>query len=283
MAETILIVENNPETLELLRRIMERDGYETILANDGEKGLAYAYRYKPDLIILDRLIPKLNGLQLCRKLKERDDTRHIPVVFLTILDAEQDIIEGLKAGADDYISKPFSPDELSVRVERVLFRSIRSTIEDLLSETTAADSRIDCLEVLGEKLLNTEKSMRNKLKQRLATLVEHCNRWNTLLRSYRYPSRADGRDTEPAVSNELRVVEEQNRYFTNIDRDYRLIRWLASLLYRQSSGAACAPSGTDKTRSRLRRMYAESTIILHKIAAARHVIYKTRNLLLAEI
>ncbi|MEJ2722637.1 MAG: response regulator, partial [bacterium] len=165
MAETILIVEDNLETLELLRRIMERDGYETILANDGEKGLSYAVRYLPDLIILDRLMPKLNGLQVCKKLKEQENTRNIPVVFLSILDSEHDVIDGLRAGADDYITKPFSPDELSVRVQRVLFRSVRSTIEDLITERGAPDDPVDCFTPLVEKLTVTEKGLREKTLQ----------------------------------------------------------------------------------------------------------------------
>lgn len=122
MEETILIVEDSPETLELLRRVIEKDGYKTILANDGEKGLNYALHYMPDLIILDRLLPKMHGLQICKKLKEMDETKEIPIIFLTILDSERDIIDGLKAGADDYIKKPFSPDELLSRIERVLYR-----------------------------------------------------------------------------------------------------------------------------------------------------------------
>jgi len=122
MQETILIVEDTPETLELLRRIIEKEGYSTVLANDGEKGLNYAQKYKPDLILLDRLLPKMNGLQICKKLREMREMDGTPVIFLTVLDSEKDIVDGLKSGADDYITKPFSPDELLARVERVLFR-----------------------------------------------------------------------------------------------------------------------------------------------------------------
>lgn len=122
MEETILIVEDSPETLGLLRRIIEKSGYKTVLANDGEKGLSYAQRYKPDLILLDPLLPKMNGLHICKKLKSIEETEAIPIIFLTVLDSERDIIDGLKAGADDYIKKPFSPDELLARIERALFR-----------------------------------------------------------------------------------------------------------------------------------------------------------------
>lgn len=120
--DTILIVEDSPETLELLRRVIEKEGYRTILANDGEKGLQYALKYKPDLIILDRLLPKLPGLQVCNRLRQNASMHDTPIIFLSVLDSEKDIIDGLKSGGDDYITKPFSPDELLARIERVLFR-----------------------------------------------------------------------------------------------------------------------------------------------------------------
>lgn len=266
MAETILIVENNPETIELLRRIMERDGYTTILANDGEKGLSYAFRYMPDLIILDRLIPKLNGLQLCRKLKEQENTRHIPVVFLTMLDGEQDIIDGLKAGADDYISKPFSPDELSVRVERVLFRSVRSVIEDLLSDTAAPSSRADCLEPLIEKLQNTEKKLRYNLRQKINTLTELCRHWNSLFRGPKEEILA-------LIREQSRAVERQSVQFARIEHQYKLVRWLASLMYRLLHEMDTQLENTSSSSS-LKRMYAESTVVMQKIEAARHILEK---------
>jgi len=265
MAETILIVENNPETIELLRRIMERDGYKTILANDGEKGLSYTNRYMPDLIILDRLIPKLNGLQLCRKLKEQENTRHIPVVFLTMLDGEQDIIDGLKAGADDYISKPFSPDELSVRVERVLFRSVRSVIEDLLSDTPAPSSRSDCIEPLIVKLLSTEKKLRHNLRQKMHTLIELCHHWNSLFREPK-------EETHALITEQSRTVEQQSVQFVRIEHQYTLVRWLTSLMYRLLHEMYAQSESTSS--SRLKRMYAESTIVMQKIRAARHILEK---------
>ncbi|MFW6138907.1 MAG: response regulator [Spirochaetota bacterium] len=122
METTILIVEKSPEILELLRRFIEKAGYNTIIATDGEKGLKYARRYLPHLVVAERLLPRMNGLQLCRKIKDSSETEHIPVIFLSILDSEKDIIEGLKAGADDYVKKPFSPDELVARIEVVLHR-----------------------------------------------------------------------------------------------------------------------------------------------------------------
>jgi len=122
MEKSILIVEDSPETLELLRRIVENEGYITIVANDGEKGYKYALKHKPDLIILDRLLPYMDGLTICKKLKENPETKNIPIIFLSILDTEKDIIEGLKCGADDYMKKPFSPNELLARIETIINR-----------------------------------------------------------------------------------------------------------------------------------------------------------------
>ncbi len=127
MNETILIVEDSLEILELLRRIIEKQGYRAILAGDGEKGLSYARRFSPDLIILDRLLPKMNGLQVCETLKSDKGTEDMPIIFLSVLDSEKDIVEGLKSGADDYIRKPFSPDELIARIETVLHRYKQKT------------------------------------------------------------------------------------------------------------------------------------------------------------
>jgi DNA-binding response OmpR family regulator len=126
---TILIVEDTPETLELLRRIVEKEGYRTILANDGEKGVLYAQKYHPDLILLDRLLPKLPGLQVCKRLRQNEAVKNTPIIFLSVLDSEKDIVDGLKAGGDDYVTKPFSPDELMARIERVLYRYRRDMVK----------------------------------------------------------------------------------------------------------------------------------------------------------
>ena len=220
-------------------------------------------------------MPKLNGLQVCRKLKEQENTRHIPIVFLTILDSEQDIIEGLEAGADDYITKPFSPDELSVRVKRVLFRSVRSTIEDLLSETITPDSKTGCLELLVEKLLKTENTLRNKLRQNMDTLVELCSNWKTLFLEPTFTSNYSREEIFSLVSRELRNVKLQTERFTKMMCHYQLIRWLSALIYRLDREMNGQPTDGSEIPSRLKRMYAESFIIMEKIATARRILSKT--------
>ncbi len=122
MDKIVLIIEDSPDTLELLRRVVENSGFKSLVASDGEKGYRYAIEHKPDFIILDRLLPFMDGLTICKKLKNNPETEDIPIMFLSILDSEKDIVEGLKAGADDYMRKPFSPDELVARIERILER-----------------------------------------------------------------------------------------------------------------------------------------------------------------
>jgi DNA-binding response OmpR family regulator len=279
MAESILIVEDNLETLELLRRIMESDGYKTILANDGEKGLRYASRYKPTLIILDRLMPKLNGLQVCRKLKEQENTRHIPVVFLSILDSEQDIIDGLKAGADDYITKPFSPDELSVRIERVLFRSVRSSIENLLIERIPQSTLADCFNLLTEKLLRTEKNLRDKLRQNMTILTETGHSWTALFRGQKEGGNQNKIEDPSLISRELRTVNRYTAYFTKALTDYGFLRWLIALMYRLGREISEEFITENESAYMLKRMYAESTVILQRIKSALHILEKTGHFL----
>jgi DNA-binding response OmpR family regulator len=279
MAESILIVEDNLETLELLRRIMESDGYKTILANDGEKGLRYASRYKPTLIILDRLMPKLNGLQVCRKLKEQENTRHIPVVFLSILDSEQDIIDGLKAGADDYITKPFSPDELSVRIERVLFRSVRSSIENLLIERIPQNTLADCFNLLTEKLLRTEKNLRDKLRQNMTILTETGHSWTALFRGQKEGGNQNKIEDPSLISRELRTVNRYTAYFTKALTDYGFLRWLIALMYRLGREISEEFITENESAYMLKRMYAESTVILQRIKSALHILEKTGHFL----
>lgn len=120
--ESVLIVEDDPDIVELLQYTLEREGYPVLIARDGEKGLSEARRRKPGLIVLDLMLPGLDGLEVCRTLKADDSTRSIPVVMLTAKGEESDVVLGLEFGADDYMRKPFSPRELVARIRAVLRR-----------------------------------------------------------------------------------------------------------------------------------------------------------------
>lgn len=132
--ETILVVEDDPDIVELLEYSLEREGYKVLAASDGEKGLSEARRRKPALVLLDLMLPGLDGLSICRALKEDGATKDIPVMMLTAKGEESDVVVGLEFGADDYVRKPFSPRELIARIRAVMRRSqpapaVRSRIE----------------------------------------------------------------------------------------------------------------------------------------------------------
>jgi two-component system, OmpR family, alkaline phosphatase synthesis response regulator PhoP len=119
----ILVVEDEPDIRELVRYNLEQEGFRIVEAADAERALAIVRQEKPALLMLDLMLPGMDGLRLCRMLRERSDTADIPIVMLTARAAEIDRVLGLEMGADDYITKPFSPRELVARVRAVLRRT----------------------------------------------------------------------------------------------------------------------------------------------------------------
>ncbi len=122
-SQTIVVVEDEPDILEVLSYNLRRSGFNVSSAQDGAKGLELVRQSAPDLVVLDLMLPSMDGLDVCRFLKKDDQTRHIPVIMLTARSEESDIVLGLGVGADDYIAKPFSPHEFIARVKAVLRRS----------------------------------------------------------------------------------------------------------------------------------------------------------------
>jgi len=114
---TVLVVDDEPVVRDVVARYLERDGYETLEASDGEEAKQILAREEPALVVLDVMLPGLNGLELCRWIRETSNT---PVILLTALGEEADRIAGLQLGADDYVTKPFSPRELAIRVGNIL-------------------------------------------------------------------------------------------------------------------------------------------------------------------
>ena len=130
--ETIFIIEDEEDIQELLRYNLEREGYAVTGFLTGEDGLQVIGEKRPDLILLDLMLPGLDGKEICRQLKRDESTADIPIIMLTARGEESDIVAGLELGADDYITKPFSPKVLSARVGAVLRRmKSSSTPEDL--------------------------------------------------------------------------------------------------------------------------------------------------------
>jgi len=129
----ILLVEDDPAILEGLTAILNEESYETITADDGEKGLALALKESPDLIVLDIMLPKMNGLDLLQILRNREK-RNVPVIMLTSRKEEIDRVMGLEFGADDYVTKPFSTRELLARIKAVLRRvSVMQQLPEIIS------------------------------------------------------------------------------------------------------------------------------------------------------
>jgi len=116
----ILIVDDDPTILDVLGRYLQREGYQVAMAEDGLSAMAAAETGAPDLVVLDLMLPGIDGLEVCRRLRESSP---VPVVMLTALGEENDRIVGLEVGADDYVCKPFSPRELVLRVQSVLRRA----------------------------------------------------------------------------------------------------------------------------------------------------------------
>lgn len=120
---TLLVIDDELDLVELVRFNLEREGYRVLGAADGEAGIAAALREKPDLVIVDLMLPGIDGFEVCRELRRRPQTAQVPILMLTAKSAEADRVVGLELGADDYVTKPFSPRELVARVKALLRRS----------------------------------------------------------------------------------------------------------------------------------------------------------------
>ena len=116
----VLVVDDDKKIVNLVALYLKNEGYQVITSSDGEEALNLFYRQKPDLIVLDLMLPGVNGIDICRIIREKSN---VPIIMLTARTTEEDKIEGLKIGADDYVTKPFSPRELVARVGSVLRRS----------------------------------------------------------------------------------------------------------------------------------------------------------------
>jgi DNA-binding response OmpR family regulator len=160
--ETILIIEDDPVMLRGLKDNFEFKGYGVLTAADGEEGLNAALNKKPDLILLDIMLPKINGYEICRLIRKENLT--MPIIMLTAKGEESDIILGLNLGADDYVTKPFSIKELLARAEAFLRRS-RQTEQDIYE---FGDYRLD---IPARKL--TCKSDEIKLSPKEFSLLEY--------------------------------------------------------------------------------------------------------------
>ena len=128
----ILVVEDDDALGTLLRYNLEREGYLVALATDGEEALIQADESLPDLVVLDWMLPKVSGIEVCRRLRQRPQSRNVPIIMLTARGEESDRIRGLDTGADDYVVKPFAVTELAARIRAVLRRLRPGLAEDVV-------------------------------------------------------------------------------------------------------------------------------------------------------
>ena len=129
MQPYILVMEDEDALATLLQYNLEKEGYDVVIASDGEEGLVQVDERQPDLVLLDWMLPKVSGIEVCRRLRGRAETRNLPIIMLTARGEESDRVRGLDTGADDYLTKPFSMVELIARIRAVL-RRIRPGLAD---------------------------------------------------------------------------------------------------------------------------------------------------------
>jgi two-component system KDP operon response regulator KdpE len=152
MSEKILVIDDEEPTVQLIGMLLERRGFEVIKAYRAEEGLRKAYRYQPDLVLLDIMMPDMDGWEVCKRLREMSD---VPIIFLTARSEVKDVVRGLEMGADDYVLKPYDNDELIARIKAHLRRAPRPNMsEEMVFD--GGDFRIN--------FMNREVYVRNEIK-----------------------------------------------------------------------------------------------------------------------
>ncbi|MQG21446.1 MAG: response regulator transcription factor [SAR202 cluster bacterium] len=161
MASTVLIVEDDPHTAKIVELYLNRDGHKVIATGDGTRGLDLARQINPDLIVLDVMLPNMNGIEICRILRLESD---VAIVMLTARVEENDRLAGLDIGADDYVTKPFSPKELAARIRAVLRRTkndaLRNGPDELKYENITINISDHSVEINGDSIQLTPTEFR---------------------------------------------------------------------------------------------------------------------------
>jgi len=168
MARTILVVDDEPTLRETLAEALDADGFRVVTAADGREALARFREHRPELVVLDLMLPELSGIEVCRIIRQESD---VPILMLTAKSSEVDKIVGLELGADDYVTKPFSLRELSARIRALLRRSEQVASEGLAT-VTVGDLTVD---LAGHRLLRDGEvvPLKPKVFELLAFLVRH--------------------------------------------------------------------------------------------------------------
>ena len=152
----ILVVDDLEVNVTLIKAYLKDAGYEVITANSGKEALTKAFFYKPDLVILDVMMPVMDGYEVCQILKDNEDTRSIPVIFLTALQETKDKVKGLEVGGEDFISKPFNDIELLARVRSLL--RIKYYNEQIINQNKKLQKELEMARILQKCRTSTRKS-----------------------------------------------------------------------------------------------------------------------------
>jgi len=169
MSQTILVVDDEKDIVELMRYNLVQAGFRVVSASDGQQALDVARRERPDLVVLDLMLPTLPGTEVARLLRQEEKTRAIPIVMLTARGSEVDRIVGFELGADDYVVKPFSPRELVLRVQAILRRDARDESEEkIIFDPLVIDLAAHVVRLKGREvgLTATEFKLLHRLARR---------------------------------------------------------------------------------------------------------------------
>jgi len=214
----ILIVEDEPKMVAGLRDNFEYEGYEVLTAHDGVEGLDRALSTSPDLIVLDVMMPRMSGLDVCRNLKQKRPS--IPIIMLTARGQEVDKVVGLELGADDYVTKPFSIRELLARVKAVLRRS--HTLPQEQDKYSFGDVEVDmhtCQVTKDGKLLDFTSKEYELLKYFLCHPGENLSRERLLDEVWGYEAQTNSRTVDAhlvRLRQKLEPIPEQPRFFLTV-------------------------------------------------------------------
>lgn len=186
-AGNILVVDDNSKNLQIISMALSKYGYKVAVANSGLSGLKYLERKLPDLILLDIMMPEMDGYELCKIIKSNPEYKHIPVIFLTAKSDLKDLIEGFNIGAVDYLLKPFRNEELSVRVStHIQLKKAKETIEQKNAELEILNQKLidnqnrivrdaQSLAFLNEKLVDSENVLKDTIatKDKFYSIIAH--------------------------------------------------------------------------------------------------------------
>lgn len=158
MKANILVVDDQEINVKLLQKILEKEGYVLQVARDGQEGVDSARRQLPDLILLDIMMPQKDGFQVCEELRQDSSTEHIPIIFLSAKTETEDIVKGLDAGGNDYVTKPFNKTEVLARVRThlkiyQLTKALKAANDDLQDKQTRLDEDLQAAAVIQKSLL----------------------------------------------------------------------------------------------------------------------------------